>query len=101
EGDYVSPITYADIEMFILIKPPTPEVEEGIEDAIDSLFNDEGSPGGTILLSHLRTAIGTSGVFDYEIGNIIVDSVGIGVADIVLTDFKFPKLIEITWGSLP
>lgn len=88
------------ITMTIKLDPNTPTMQATIESNFGDLLDLEGTPGGTILLSHIRDAISTAGANDYEITNIEVDAVPVLIDDIVLTDFEYPVLGTITWQAL-
>lgn len=96
----VDPITEATIDIDISITPNTTEVQDAIEASIEELFDVDGAPGGTITISRLRNAIATAGPTDYEITDIEVDTVSIGVDDIVLTDHDYPILGTVTFALL-
>jgi len=98
---HVEPITIGQVEMDISIKPNTADLKTEIFNNIDELFDNEGTPGGTVLLSRIRDAIAVSGVDDYEITDIELNSVSIGVNNIDLDDFDFPVLSNIVWSTLP
>ena len=100
-GLHVESITESDIVIDVSITPNTSTLQSDISEKIQELFDDEGSPGGTILLSRLRNAIATAGPDDYEITDIEVDTVSIGVDDIVLTDFNYPILDTVNFSLLP
>ena len=96
----VDPIVEADINIDISITPNTSDIQTAIENSIVELFDVEGAPGGTIPLSRLRNAIATAGPDDYEITDIEVDTISIGVNDIVLVDHEYPVSDTITFSTL-
>lgn len=92
----VEPIDPALIDSTIKITPNTSEIQAIIEDNIDVLFQVEGTPGGTILLTHFESAIQAAGVDDYEITVLEVDGSPVS-GNIVLTDYEFPVKDTITF----
>ncbi len=90
--DYVYEADEVPMDYTIKIDRNTAENQTLITDAIDAFHEEEGEPGGTLLLSHLRSAIASTGIYDYEITAISVDGVPVAVDDIVLTEFQFPTL---------
>ena len=66
-------IVPAEIVFDIQITPNTPEIRSAIDTNLTNLFILESSPGGTTLLSHIRSAVSNSGVTDYEITQIYVN----------------------------
>lgn len=97
---HVEPIDSTIIDIDVEIIPNTSALQTEIENNVIDLFDKEGEPGGTILLSHLRDAILRGGVNDYQITDIEVDSISIGVNDIELTDYQYPILGTITFSLL-
>lgn len=71
------------IDIYISITPNTSEIRAAISASLEELFLAESSPGGTMLLTHIQSAIAASFVNDYEITRIDNDSVTIPVGDIV------------------
>jgi len=75
------------------------DVQSNIIDNIEALFLPH-RPGTTVPISQIRSAISTSGVSDYTIQAIDVDSVSVFIEDIVLTGYAYPWLDSITFGDL-
>lgn len=74
----------------IEITPDTAEVRADVEASIADLLRREGQPGGVVLLSHLRQAIGSAaGVTDYVLSS--------PVADVVVPAGGLPVVGTITW----
>jgi uncharacterized phage protein gp47/JayE len=74
----------------ITIDPDTSDIRDAVEAELEDLLLREGEPGGTILLSAIRTAIGTSaGVEDYTLTS--------PVADVTHTANQIPTMGVITW----
>lgn len=73
-----TPTVYA-----ISITPNTSEIQAAIVTNLTNMHLAEASPGGTLLLSSMRRAIGSVPVTDYEITNIDYDGASIGVANVV------------------
>jgi len=96
----VEPIVEALLDFDISISPNTTEFRTIIDANMETLLGETETPGGTILISHVRDAIISAGVDDYEITVIEVDSTPVAIANIVLTDFEFPVLNSITYATL-
>jgi uncharacterized phage protein gp47/JayE len=56
----------------ISVTPNNPDMRSAIDAQLRLMFNTETEPGGTILLSHMRRAIGAAGPDDYEITSLTV-----------------------------
>ena len=108
---FVQPIEPIDIEFNISIEPFDSGVQDNITQNLKDVFhaydyNKEEVPiipGGTILISHIRNAISTSGTFNYVINEIKVNAISVPVdQDISLNDYQFPNLIEpIVFSVIP
>lgn len=85
----------------ISLDPNDVPTQEAIKTALRNLFEDEGVPGGLILWTHITSAIASSGVFDYEITQVIV---GLAVwtlgDDLTFNNFEFPQLGATNWSDL-
>lgn len=88
------------ITLDVNILPNNGTIQTNINNNLTSLFETSANPGGTIFLSQIRTAIGTSTVVDYEILEIYIDGVANGVNDIELTGFEYPNFASVTYGDL-
>jgi uncharacterized phage protein gp47/JayE len=98
---YVDDIDPVTIHFWIKLDPNDADLQTAITNNLAELLLDEGSPGGTILLSHMRTAISASGVFDYELTQIQVGLAVIDPADdFTLNNFEFPQLGNIVFSAL-
>lgn len=84
----------------ISIKPNTTANQTNINNALTSLFKAEARPGGTLLLSHIQSAIITTGIEDFTITDIKKDAVSIGVVNISLTGFELAKFNGATYATL-
>lgn len=74
----------------ITVVPDTSAVRAAVEAELEALILREGEPGGTLLLSAMRTAIGTSsGVTDYTLTS--------PAADVTYAANALPSLGTITW----
>ncbi len=74
----------------IAVTPNTTPVKAAVEAELTDLFLREGEPGGTILLSSIRTAVGNAaGVTNYV---MTVPS-----ADVTHTANQIPSVGAITW----
>lgn len=78
----------------------TDTIRQALKDNMQSLFNDEAAPTGTILLSHINSALITSGVSDYSISAITQDGVTYAIGNIVTTGFALATLGTITLVDL-
>lgn len=76
------------------------EIRQSIADNMQTLFNDEAAPGGTILLSHINSALSSSGVDDYTINAITKDSATYAIGNIITTGFELAQLGVITLVDL-
>lgn len=96
----VSPIVSSEVTFEINISPNTLALRDAITATLGEMFSDDASPGGTLLISHINEAILTSGLLDYEIIDISVDSSPVSITNIPFTGFDYPVLGSITFGSL-
>lgn len=72
------------------------EIQNLIKNNLASLFADEAEPGGTILLSHISSAILSSGVSDFTITEILEDGESHPISNIVMTSTDIAKLGVVT-----
>ena len=82
------------------ITPNTEEFRTNIQEAIDTLIIAEAEPGGTLLLTHLQSAISGTGVEDYTIEDIIVDGNNIGASNIVTNNTELINLDTVDFEEL-
>lgn len=74
----------------IAVVPNTTAVKDAVEAELADLLEREGEPGGTILLSAIRTAIGNAeGVTDY--------TMTVPAADVTHTANQIPSMGTVTW----
>lgn len=74
----------------IAVVPDTAAVKAAVEAELTDLLEREGEPGGTILLSAIRTAIGNAeGVTDY--------TMTVPAADVTHTANQIPTMGTVTW----
>lgn len=98
---YVDDIDPVTIHFWIKLNPNDADIQTAITANLAELLLEEGTPGGTILLTHMRTAIAASGVFNYELTKIQVGLAVIDPADdFTLNNFEFPQLGNITFSAL-
>lgn len=99
----VEDIDPASIDMDIKLLPNNTQTQGNVTENLSTLFTDSSIviPGGTILLSRIRSAISSSGVEDYIITDIRVNTSSIGVANIVLSGFEYPAFNTPTYSDLP
>ncbi len=84
-----APELYA-IDFEVTVVPDTTPVREAVEAELADLIFRRGEPGGTILLSEIRTAIGTAaGLTDYTLTD--------PVADVTHTPNQIPELGSIAF----
>lgn len=69
------------------ISPNNSQLRQNISTNLDNLHLAETVPGGTLLLSHIRSAIASSGVIDYVIDDIELNGNSIGVQNIETSGF--------------
>ncbi|MCP3916136.1 MAG: baseplate J/gp47 family protein [bacterium] len=79
------------VDFTLSVTPSTAEIQAAVAAALEDLLTRRSEPGGTILLSEIRTAIGTvPGVADY-----IVTA---PAADVQAPDDALPVMGVITWS---
>lgn len=98
-------VTYLDIEPIpviytISLDPNNTEIQDSVTEKLNTLHLQEATPGGTILLSHIRAAISSSGANDYEITDINVDGVSIGVNNITCSTPEVPIFDSGVYSTL-
>ena len=74
------------------ITPNTQLYRDNITEALDNLTISEAEPGGTLLLTHIQSAISGTGVNDYEIVDIIADGTSRGVGNIITNNTELINL---------
>jgi len=77
-------------ELDIKLDPNIQEIRDAVDNNLQDLFIASTEPGGTLFLSHIRSAIASAGVLNYEITDIRVSGNSIGVADIITTGLDTP-----------
>lgn len=97
---HAEPIDGVDIDMGISISPYTSDIQTAITNAITELYDLDGFPGGTILITHIQDAIMSAGVDDYEILTIDVDGTPVSIDDIVLSDYEYPIVGVMLYSAL-
>ncbi len=86
----IAPID-APIAFTIAVVPNTVEVKAAVTAELADLLSRVGEPGGTVLLSEIRTAIGIApGLTDYTLT--------VPAADVTHTTGELPSLGTITWA---
>jgi len=90
------------IDFTIAIIPDNTEVRANITQNLNDTINADSTPGGVILISHIRNAISTSGVNDYAITLLTVESQGIldVNSDIFFLNFEYGFLNDIVFFPL-
>jgi uncharacterized phage protein gp47/JayE len=89
-----------EVKFDISITPFTSELETAIDTKLSEIFFLESEPGGTMKISHIRTAIHEAGVSDYEITDILVDDVSVGVGDITSITLELLRYNSSTYVEL-
>lgn len=90
----------AELEFEIHLTPNETAYHERIEENLTALFLPH-RPGTSIPISQIRSAIGNSGVTDYEIVHIWVDGVDRPVnEDVFLDGFQYPWFLSNIYGDL-
>lgn len=84
----------------VLISPNTESYRHNITANLTRLHLEEAEPAGTILLSHIRSAISSAGVADYNLTGITVGGSSIGVQNIVTTGYNTAAFGSVTFGDL-
>ena len=78
---HISPV---DIYLYISITPNIPDMVTAIKESLAKTFLSDAAPGGTIKISHIRSAIASTGVDDYVITAIYKELDPIPIDDIAL-----------------
>lgn len=89
-----------DTDYYISISPNTAAIQAEIESQLSDLHLSEAEPGGTLLLSQIRSAIAASAVTDYEITDIDLNSSSIGVVNVTTTKPNIAVYNSVTFASL-
>jgi len=93
----VQDIVPLDTDYLVQISPDTTALRDNVKTNLENLHLAEAAPGGTLLLSHIRNAIATSGVADYDIQEIDLDGDPQGVENIVTTGFDTAKFNSVSF----
>lgn len=75
-------------------------ITESIINNLTDLFKEIAAPGEDMLIAQIRDAIMDSGVSNYEIDTILVDSVSVPIDDVQFTDYEYPILGTVTFNTL-
>lgn len=78
------------------ITPNTELIRNSIAEQLNLIFLLDSSPGGTMLLSHIRKAVATTPVEDFEITEIYKNSVAHGVSNIESSFLELLRFDEST-----
>jgi len=73
------------VEFDIDVTPNTSDMQNAIDENLKALFILESKPGGTSLISHIRSSIAAAGPDDYDITEIRVDGSPVPVANFSTT----------------
>jgi uncharacterized phage protein gp47/JayE len=73
------------------------DTEAAITANLQSFFADSAEPGENVLISGIRSAVSTTGVYDYSITAISKDSVPQSIDDISMSGFEYAILDAITY----
>jgi len=87
-------------EYAISISPDSTAIREAIIEELKALHLAEASPGGTLLISSIRRSVGSVPVDDYEITDIVYDSVSIGANNVVAAGKDIPQYASVTFSAL-
>ena len=86
------------VEFDIKITPNITQTQTSVDTKLNEFFLASTAPGGTLLISHIRSAIASALVLDYEITDIRVSGISIGVnsietegLDLAVYDFFNPS----------
>lgn len=95
----VEPIVKVLTAMTISISPDTSALRSIINTKLTELFAIEAEPGSPMLISHIRAAISSSGVYDFTITDITLTPGGSTSpnADIPATGFQYLVLSTLTF----
>lgn len=96
----VRDVTNKNVSIIVSITPNTEETQADIGEALAEVFIVDAYPGGEMLLSHIRKAISNAGIDDFEITDIEVDSVSVGVIDLVNTGVNVFRFYSATYSEL-
>lgn len=89
------------IDFDISITPNTSTYQDAIEAAIQELFEADAEPGGTMYISRINSAVGSSGVSDYIVNDIVIATVPSGAANFTVTMAQVAQLGSISWSAVP
>jgi len=89
-----------DVNIDMDITPNTSDLQSAITAKLTNLFIAKTEPAGTILISEIRTTIGTSGVTDYAITSITKAGISVAIDDITSTGIEVLKYGTSSYGSL-
>ena len=87
------------IDFAIKINPNSSAIQSQITENMENHFANIAAPGEDLLISQIRDAVFSSGVDNYEITGIDVNSTPVAVDDITLAGFEFPVLGSIVYSS--
>jgi len=86
-----------DFDFTVTITPNEAVFRDAISENVANLFENH-KPGDNILISQFSNAIASSGVTDFQINSVFMDSVPqLFTADFVLVNFQYPKLGTATY----
>ena len=87
------------VTMGVRVTPISAEIQSNIETNLQQLFLPH-KPGTDVPISQIRAAISNTGVTDYVIDWIYLDSYPRSVADLDLNGFQYPWLGTMTFSEL-
>lgn len=93
-------VTSSYVDFAISLDPNDADLQSAINTNLQNLFLLESGPGETILLSRIRSAIASAGPTDYEITDIDVGGVSIGVNNITSTAPNTPVFNSVVYSAL-
>lgn len=98
-SDVLDPIILP-TDFSIKISPYTENFRTNITEALENLIISEAEPGGTLLLTHIQSAISGTGVEDYTIESITVDGTSNGVGNISTDNTQLLNLGVVSYQEL-
>lgn len=99
---YVYSAIPLDVDFEIAISPSNTDLQQSIEENIRETMLIEAGPGVdyTIPFTHITAAIAAAGPYDYEVLDIEIDGVSIGLTDIYTDTPNIPVFGSITFTAL-
>lgn len=99
ECDVLNVVT-SPISFEIAITPNQEQLRQSVDTQLRNFFLNVAEPGGTILISGIRSAISSGGVSDYRIVSINVGGIPVAIDDITLEEYTIGKYDQTIYSDL-